>query len=148
MPLLASTACGPKSAEAKMKSADKKSDQIGVLLDDAERAFAKVEPKQAEAALSEAGRLLNEPDMQLSPEREMFASRHAELLQKLNEVRDARLAKDVEEAVRSERAEIGPTLQTVKDFAEALALPKVDEMQVAAAKDAIDALEKAVGASR
>lgn len=145
--LLATSACGPKSIDAKMKSADKKSDQIGALLDDAERAFAAVEPKKAEDALRDAGKLLNDPDMQFSPEREMFANRHAELLQKLNEVREARRAKDIEDAVRSERAEIGPSLQAMKDAAETVASPKVDEGKVADAKAAVAALEKAVGAT-
>ena len=145
--VFAAPGCGPKSVEAKMKGAEKKSDQIGALLDDAERFFAQVEPKKAEAALSEAGRLLNDPDMQYSPEREMFAGRQAELLAKVNEVREARKAKDIEDAVRSERAEIGPSLQAMKDAAEAVGGTKVDEKSVTAAKEAVAALEKAVSAS-
>ncbi len=145
--LLAAAGCGPKSAEAKMKNAEKKSDQIGVLLDDAERFSAQVEPKKAEDALREANKLMSDPDMQLSPDREIFTSRYDELISKLKEVQEARHAKDIEDAVRSERAEIGPSLQAMKDAAEALAGPKVDEKSVTAAKESVTALEKAVGAS-
>ena len=139
--------CGPKSMEAKMKSADKKSDQIGALLDDAERLSAALEPKKAESALRDAKKLLDDPDMQFSPEREMFVSRHAELLQKLTEVQEARRAKDIEDAVRDERSEIGPSLQAMKDAAGAIAGPKIDEKAVTTAKESVTALEKAVGAS-
>ena len=130
-----------------MKSSEKKADQIAVLLDDAERASAKMEPKQAEAALAEADKLIKDPELELSPDREIYASRYAELLQKLTEVREARLARDIEEAVRSERAQIGPSLQTVKDAAEALAGAKVTQQAVDGAKEAVAALEKAVDAT-
>lgn len=130
-----------------MKSADKKSDQIGVLLNEAEQFSAQVQPKKAEDALSQADRLLNDPEMQLSPDREMLASRHDELLSKLNEVREARKVKDIEEAVINERAEIGPSLQAMKDAAEAVASPKADEKVVTALRESVTALEKAIGAS-
>lgn len=139
--------CGPKSLDAKMKDADKLADKIGGLLDVAEKALGDAEPKKAEEALAEATKLLAEPDMQYSPEREMYASRHAELAPKLDEAREARKQKDIEEAVRSERAEIGPSLQSMKDAAEAISGPKVDEKLIDVARDSVSALEKAVGAS-
>jgi hypothetical protein len=145
--LLALVGCGPKSVAARMKSADKKSDRIAALLDDVERDYESVDPKKAEEELQEAATLLADPDMQYSPEREMFATRHAELVPRLESVRAARRAKDIEDAVRAERAEIGPSLQTMKDAAEALAAPKVDEKRVDAARDAVETLEKAVGSS-
>ena len=142
-----SSGCGPKSLDAKMKDADKLSDKIGGLLDLAEKAMGEADPKKAEEALAEASKLLAEPDMQYSPEREMYVSRHAELAPKLSEAREARKQKDIEEAVVNERAEIGPSLQAMKDAAEAVAGPKVDEKAIDAARDSVTALEKAVGAS-
>lgn len=139
--------CGPKSMDARMRDADKISDKLGGLLDEAERALGELEPKKAQEALDAAKQLLEEPDLKLSPEREMFVSRHAELVPKLAEVQEARRQRDVEEAVRSERAEIGPSLQAMKDAAEAIAGPKVDEKSVRLARDSVTALEKAVGAS-
>jgi hypothetical protein len=145
--LVALAGCGPKSLDAKMKDADKLSDRIGGLLDLAERSIGEAKPKEAEDALAEAAKLLAEPDMNYSPEREMYASRHAEIAPRLNEAREARKQKDIEEAVVNERAEIGPSLQAMKDGAEAITGPKVDEKLIEAARDSVTALEKAVGAS-
>ena len=130
-----------------MKSADKKADQLAVLLDDAERAAAQLDPKKADEALREAKKLLDDPEIQLSPDREIHAGRYAELTAKMAQVREAKLAKDIEEAVRDERSEIGPSLQTMKDATEALAGGKADEKTINAARDSVAALEKAVGAS-
>lgn len=145
--LIALAGCGPKSLDAKMRDADKLSDKILGLLDRAEKAIGDAEPQKAEELLADAAKLLTEPDMQYSPEREMFVSRQAELVPRLAEAREARRLKDIEEAVRSERAEVGPALQGMKDAAEAIGGAKVDEKLVDAARDSVTALEKAVGAS-
>ncbi|GEM_PF-2615693 len=145
--LLCLVGCGPKSVDAKMKDADRIGDKIGALLDEAERALGEPDPVKAEAALVEAKKLLAEPDLQYSAEREMFAGRHAELEPQLAGAKEARIAKDIEEAVRSERAQIGPSLQEMKDAAEAIAGAKVDEKAIDSARNAVATLEKAVGAT-
>jgi hypothetical protein len=145
--LVALAGCGPKTIAQRTKDAEKLSDKIGSLLDEAERAMANVDPKTAEESLAEAQKLLADPDMYYSPEREMYASRHAEIAPKLEAAREARRLKDIEEAVTNERAEIGPSLQGMKDAAEAISTPKVDEKLIDAARDSVTALEKAVGAS-
>ncbi len=145
--LVALSGCGPKSLDAKMSDADKFSDKIGALLDRAEKALNDAEPKHAEEALAEAKQLLAEPDMQYSPERELYTSRHAELAPRLKAAREARRQKDIEDSVRSERAEIGPSLQAMKDAAEAISGAKVDEKLIDAALDAVGTLEKAIRAS-
>ncbi len=133
--------------DAKLRDADKIGGKIDSLLNEAEREMGNLEPAKAEELLKEAAELLKEPDLEISPERDMYSSRHAELAPKLESVRAARLSRDIEEAVRNERAEIGPSLQAVKDAAEALGGPKIDEKKVEAVKDAIATLEKALGAS-
>ncbi len=145
--LVALSGCGPKSLAAKMRDADKYSDKIGGLLEQAEKALNEAEPKKAEEALAEANKLLAEPDMQFSPERDMYLSRYGELEPRLTEAREARQQKDIEEAVRNERAEIGPTLQAMKDAAETIGGAKIDEKSIEAALDSVSALEKAVGSS-
>lgn len=145
--VLAALGCGPKSIDARMRDADKLSDKIVTLLDEAERAIGEIQPQKAESALTEAKKLMDEPDMKLSPDREVYVSRHAELLPKLPEIRELRKQKDIEEAVIAERAEIGPSLQAMKDAAEAIAGPKVDEKLIDAARTSVATLEKAVGAT-
>ncbi len=145
--LLCLVGCGPKSVDAKMKDADRIGDKITALLDQAERALAEPDPVKADAALVEAKKLLAEPDLQYSAEREMFVGRHAELEPQLAGAREARAAKDIEEAVRSERAQIGPSLQEMKDAAEAIAGAKVDEKAIDSARTAVATLEKAVDAT-
>lgn len=139
--------CGPKSVDAKLRDADKIGGKIDSLLNTAEKALGDLEPAKAEEALKEAAVLLKEPDLEISPERDMYSSRHAELAPRLAQVKEARAAKDIEDAVRDERAQIGPSLQAMKDAAEAISGAKVDERKIGAARDAVAALEKAVGAS-
>lgn len=133
--------------DAKLRDADKIGGKIDSVLNAAEKALNDLEPAKAEELLKEASQLLKEPDLEISPERDMYSSRRDELQPRLAQVKEQRLARDIEEAVRSERAEIGPSLQAMKDNAEAMAGPKVDDKKLDALKDSITTVEKALNAS-
>jgi len=143
--LLASSACGPKTMEARLRDAERTADRASNHLDRAEKAAVQLEPKDMENALDDAKRELAEKDIELYPEAQMHFDRYKELAARLPQVKAEREKRDLELRLNKARDKIVPRVQAMLEAQEALtpaaptrALVEALESKAKAVKEAVD----------
>lgn len=128
-------ACGPKTMEARMRDAERRSDKAAGALDEAQRAAEALEPGKMEDALDDAKGFLNHPDINLYPEAGLQQDRYRELSAKLPEVKKEREKRDLERRLNAARDKVVPRVQALLEAVDALNLATVT-------KDKLSAIEK------
>ncbi|HYI00069.1 hypothetical protein [Hyalangium sp.] len=140
VPLLLSVllaACGPKNLQERTRHGEKLTDKSSTLLDDAEKALARLDADRAEEQLEDAHKLLTHPDIELAPEAEMLQSRHAELKARVGPAREEKARKELEAAVDKQRDNIVQAMSDVTTALEALERKDAGPVQVKAVTDAV-----------
>ena len=143
--LVASSACGPKTMEARLRDAERTADRASGHLDRAEKFAIQLEPKDMENALDDAKRDLAEKDIELYPEAQMHFDRYKELAARLPQVKAEREKRDLELRLNKARDKIVPRVQAMLEAQEALppasptrALVETLESRAKAVKEAVD----------
>lgn len=143
--LLASSACGPKTMEARLRDAERTADRASSHLDRAEKFAIQLAPKEMESALDDAKRDLAEKDIELYPEAQMHFERYKELAARLPQVKAEREKRDLELRLNKARDKIVPRVQALLEAQEALsptaptrALVEAVESKAKAVKEAVD----------
>lgn len=143
--LLALSACGPKTMEARLRDAERIADRASGDLDRAEKFAIQLEPRDMENALDDAKRELAKKDVELYPEAQMHFDRYKELAARLPQVKAEREKCDLELRLNKARDKIVPRVQAMLEAQEALnpsaptrALVEAVESRAKAVKDAVD----------
>ena len=143
--LLALSACGPKTMEARLRDAERIADRASSDLDRAEKFAIRLEPQDMENALDDAKRALSEKDVELYPEAQMHFDRYKELATRLPQVKAEREKRDLELRLNKARDKIVPRVQALLEAQEGLnpnaptrAQVEAVESKAKAVKDAVD----------
>jgi hypothetical protein len=118
--LLALTACGPKTMQARLKDAERLADKASASLDKAEKAGRELEPKDMENALEDAKEYLTAKDSELYPEMQMNMDRYKELAAQVPAVKTAREKRDLDVRLNKARDRIVPRVQAMLAAQDAL----------------------------
>lgn len=130
--VLAGTACGPKTMDARVRDAEKRSDKAMAALDEAQKAAEALEPGKMESALADAKKALDSPDINLYPEAGLQQDRYRELSAKLPEVKKEREKRDLERRLDAARDKVVPRVQALLEAVDALNLATVTKDKLAA----------------
>ncbi|MFT3837540.1 MAG: hypothetical protein QM723_11145 [Myxococcaceae bacterium] len=127
--------CGPKSMEARMRTAEKRADSVNRSLDLAEKAENDLDPKEAESNLEDAKKGLMDPDINLHPELEMMVDRFKELQSKLDATKAAREKRDLELRLEKARDKVVPAVQKLSEALDKLSPSAPTKDQISAVED-------------
>lgn len=127
--------CGPKSMEARMRTAEKRADSVNRSLDLAEKAENDLDPKEAESNLEDAKKGLMDPDINLHPELEMMVDRFKELQSKLDATKAAREKRDLDLRLEKARDKVVPAVQKLSEALDKLSPSAPTKDQISAVED-------------
>lgn len=101
--------------QARLKDAERLADKANTALDDAERSAEAYEPKQMEASLEDAHRLLLEKDIDLYPEAQLHIDRYKELVARVPAVKAEREKRELVKRLDEARDAIVPRSHAATD---------------------------------
>lgn len=130
------SACAPPTLRQQMLNGEAQATRAEKALDEAEAAYAKYEPDDAEDALEEAKKALADPDVELYPEREAIHARYQAVSAKLPQAREAKRLHDIEVKSAAHWAEADQALLKLNGVLDTVGKEQPVETEVETARDA------------
>ncbi|MBI3184036.1 MAG: hypothetical protein HYZ28_18030 [Myxococcales bacterium] len=133
-------ACGPKGLRARLANAEKRAVQAEAALDEAERRLDEMDAGGAEGKLRDARSALEDPDVGYYPEREMIADRLDAAERRLEGVKKEKDRRELEKKVAERKKEIEFRMEEVKRAIEEARAPEATRSRADGLKDAMEDL--------
>lgn len=141
--VVAVSACGPRTKAQRQAYGEKRTDEATLLLNEAEQYLRDLDADHAEPLLAKARKVLDHPDVELSPEAEMLYSQLEELEARVPRARQERVRREKDSVTERERKEREAIAERDRKQLEAAVEKQRDAVVQAMfeVSEAVDALE-------